>query len=46
LGRVGVLDFMYTFAFVSLDIASGEELLYDYGDRRVESIANFPWLRS
>lgn len=26
------------------DIAAGEQLLYDYGDRRPASVAAFPWL--
>lgn len=27
-------------------IEAGEELLYDYGDRRPQSLAHFPWLAS
>ena len=26
------------------EIKKNEELLYDYGDRRSESLANYPWL--
>lgn len=26
------------------DIAAGEQLLYDYGDRRRDTVAAFPWL--
>lgn len=29
----------------SRDIDKGEELLYDYGDRRKSSIAAHPWLK-
>ena len=28
------------------DIPDGAELVYDYGDRRIESLRDFPWLRS
>ena len=28
------------------DIAVGEELLYDYGDRSKESLESYPWLAS
>lgn len=32
--------------FIALrDIAIGEELAYDYGDRRAQSIKSFPWLK-
>ena len=30
----------------SKTIKAGEELLYDYGDRRREVIEKFPWLRN
>jgi histone-lysine N-methyltransferase SETD8 len=30
--------------FAARDIEANEELLYDYGDRRKESLANHPWL--
>jgi histone-lysine N-methyltransferase SETD8 len=30
--------------FATRDVAKGEELLYDYGDRRKQSLAYHPWL--
>lgn len=30
--------------FAQRDITSGEELLYDYGERRQEVVKDFPWL--
>jgi len=30
--------------FATTDIHSGEELLYDYGDRRPSAVNDFPWL--
>lgn len=30
--------------FATGDIEAGEELLYDYGDRRKDAIISYPWL--
>lgn len=35
----------YLILVASRDVKDGEELLYDYGDRRKSSIAAHPWLR-
>ena len=34
----------YMICFAVQDIAAGEQLLYDYGDRRRETVVAFPWL--
>ena len=34
-----------TYVFLRLqDIVAGEELVYDYGDRRRSTVAELPWL--
>ena len=36
----------YLMLIASRDIAVGEELLYDYGDRNKDSLESHPWLKS
>ncbi|VDI17698.1 histone-lysine N-methyltransferase SETD8 [Mytilus galloprovincialis] len=39
-------DRPYLMLVASRDISTGEELLYDYGDRNKESLTSHPWLKS
>lgn len=41
-----IKDRPYLMLIASRDIAVGEELLYDYGDRNKESLSSHPWLKS
>lgn len=41
-----VVDGLPYIAFTATrDVAVGEELLFDYGERRPEQLAMFPWLK-
>ena len=42
----GTADIVFVHCFLTLkqDIAAGEQLFYDYGDRRSAIVASFPWL--
>lgn len=42
---IGIKGRPYLILVASRDIEDGEELLYDYGDRRKSSLAAHPWLR-
>ena len=45
LTRIFVVDGVPRLGFVaSRDIHLGEELQYDYGDRRTNTVKKFPWL--
>ena len=39
-------DTIHLCFFATRDLESGEELLYDYGDRSRESLKHFPWLKT
>jgi len=42
---VEIAEKAYLILVAARDIAVGEELVYDYGDRSKEAIQNNPWLK-
>ena len=41
---LAIRDTPHMYFVTTRDIHAGEEILYDYGDRRKEVIKDFPWL--